>query len=89
MQQHFKINYDKFLVYAFVIQDKNLETLWNLENVAALIDFEIQISSYLMHIFTQRKHHVAKNNLISVWTAERCPVETGVSGAVATTLFNR
>ena len=68
-QQHFKINYDKFLVYAFVIQDKNLETLWNLENVAALIDFKIQISSYLM-IFTQRKHHVAKNN----------PVETGVAG---------
>ena len=41
MQQHFKINYDKFLVYAFVIQDKNLETLWNLENVPALIDLEI------------------------------------------------
>ena len=79
MQQHFKINYDKFLVYAFVIQDKNLETLWNLENVAALIDFEIQISSYLMRIFTQRKHHVAKNN----------PVETGVAGPVATALFNK
>ena len=49
-QQHFKINYDKFHGYAFVSQHKNLETLWNLENVAALIDFEIQISSYLLKL---------------------------------------
>ena len=32
-------NYDKFLVYAFVNQYKHL---------AALVDFEIQTSSYLM-----------------------------------------
>ena len=62
-------------------QHKNVETLWNLVNVPALVDLEIH-SNVL-------GHH-AKNNLIFAWTPENGPVETGVTGlvAMALTLFN-
>ena len=61
---------------------------WKTFQLSLTLKF-IQTSWDLMRIFTQRKHH-AKNNLIFARTPENGPVETGVTGPVATalTLFN-